>query len=106
MNIREYAVLGLINIASTRATADGRRGYWCTAQEIVDTLYDMDTWHDHFPDERRMFGPDVTAKDIGYILRRLNASWPIRGKKLVEKRRVRGLNQWQMTPEASSICIS
>lgn len=103
MNVREYSLLELINIAGAQR---GTREFWCTAQDMVDTLREeKESRWDRFEFERMVLGA-VSARDIGYLLRRLNCGFPIRGQKLVEKRRVHGVNQWRMTPEALRICIS
>lgn len=93
MNLREHAVLDVINIASTISRWPD---FWCTSQEMVDVLYDDDPY-DRFLDERKVLGDRMTAKRFGYIIRNMVKDWPTRRAPLVRKRRVQGVNQWQMT---------
>lgn len=97
MNLKELAVLNTINQAGHL-----RREFWATAKEIRKEL----TANKYLVDERRVLMP-ITVREIGYLLRRM-ASDPrlcIRGEVLVEKRRVRGTNQWRATHEAIKACI-
>lgn len=102
MNLKEHAVLDAINQAGWV-----RRDYWVTANEIVTELRRAGVLYDYLEDARRVLGK-VNARDIGYLLRRmaLDPRFCIRGQTLVEKRRVRGTNQWRATREAmTAVCV-
>lgn len=99
MNLKEHAVLNAMNQASHL-----HRDFWVTAQDIV---YEVKT-NSYLRDEKKVLPSQLQARDIGYLLRSM-ASDPrlcIRGQTLVEKRRVRGTNQWRATSEAiTAVCV-
>lgn len=97
MNHKELAVCGMITIAGMHRHGE----WWCTAQEMVETLYDDDPM-DRFLDERKVLGDRFTTKRVGFLLRGMAG----RREPLVEKRRVRGVNQWRMTSRALSACVA
>lgn len=98
MTLKEHAVLETINQAGYL-----RRDFWVTAGEIVTELREGT----YLGDARRVLGR-VKARDIGYLLRHMasDPSLGMRGHPLVEKRRVRGTNQWRATHEAiTAVCV-
>lgn len=97
MNLREHAILSGINIAGAHDP-----DFWCTAEEIAETVKTYE--YACFDDVRKVLGK-INATQVGWVLRGLLHRGTYQ-EPLVEKRRVRGVNQWRMTEKAAKVAIA
>jgi hypothetical protein len=89
MNLREYTVLEVLNIASTIYQRDGQ--FQASAVEMVE-VFNTDR---RFEAERRIMG--FSVRSMGGSLGRLAGgknAWPVRSQPLVERV---GSRRWKLT---------
>lgn len=95
MNLREYVVLDVLNIASTQYMRDGE--FQASAAEMVETF----RTDSRYQAERRIMG--FNAASMGASLGRLSRGHPTRRESLVERV---GSRRWQLTAAGVKVLSS